>query len=125
MRVVVERDFFDAPVEICDVLGDERLDPLALGPLDDPRLREEGGLRVERLTSTVPFRMAECSSLIGKSGFVTLVGSENAGAAISTRSLSGAKGRAASPDASSWARVGWGIVLGLEAASEPFPSRSA
>jgi len=75
--------------------------------------------------STVPFRMAECSSLIGKSGFAMLVGFENAGAAMSTRSLPGARGRAASPDASSWARVGWGIVDGLEAASEPFPSRPA
>ena len=49
LRVVIERDLLDAAVEIRDVLGDERLDGPALGPLDDPRPGQERGLGPEGL----------------------------------------------------------------------------
>ena len=53
--------------------------------------------------------MAESSSAIGNSGFVTAVGSENDSATRSRRAESGANGMSPSPAASSSACVGWGI----------------
>ena len=48
LGVEVVGDLLDAPVEIGDVLGDERLDPLAL-PLDDPGVGQQRDLGPERL----------------------------------------------------------------------------
>jgi len=56
--------------------------------------------------STLPFNTAEWRLLIGKSGFVIVVGSENFGATTSTRLLSGATGSFPRYAASSWAAVG-------------------
>ena len=69
------------------------------------------------LPSTRPLSTTEWRSLIGKSGFVTLVGSENGGAVRSTRSLSGATGSFSNPAAASWAAVGWGIAVDLDSAA--------
>ena len=96
LRVVVERDLLDAAVEIRDVLRDERLDAWPRAPLDDPRVGQERRLGLERLAVDVPFRIAERRSLIGNSGFVTLVGFENVGATRSTRRSSGANGNSTS-----------------------------
>jgi hypothetical protein len=49
LGVEVERDLLDAPVQIGDVLGDERLDALARAPFDDPGAGQERGLGPERL----------------------------------------------------------------------------
>ena len=49
LGVEVQRDLLDAPVDEGHVLRDPRLDPLVLAPLDHPRLRQQRGLRVERL----------------------------------------------------------------------------
>ncbi len=79
------------------------------------------------LPSTLPLRIAECRSLIGNSGLVTLVESENGGAERSTRSLSGATGSLSNSAAFSCAAVGCGIsVDSAEPPSPPHPaSRSA
>ena len=63
------------------------------------------------LSSTLPLKMTDSSSLTGNSGLVTSVGLENVGASMSSRLLSGASGRSAKPAASSWAWLGCGIVL--------------
>ena len=49
------------------------------------------------LSSTVPLSTTERRWLIGNSGFVTAVGSENGGATRSARSSSGASGKVAEP----------------------------
>jgi hypothetical protein len=72
--------------------------------------------------STLPARIADGSSLIGKSGFATFVGSENIGVARSTRSLSGVSGSSSSPAAASCARVACGMVAGSELRELPQPT---
>jgi len=57
------------------------------------------------LSSTVPFKIAEWRLLIGKSGFVTLVGFENGGAVRSTRSPIDASGSLSSLAAASSSAV--------------------
>src|ERR671922_3048708 len=65
---------------------------------------------LKSLPSTVPERMADGRLLIGNSGFVILVGSENGGAVRSTRSLRDATGMSRFA-AASCAWVGCGILV--------------
>lgn len=60
---------------------------------------------------TAVFRTTEWSLLIGNSGLVTLVGSENGGAIRSTRCSSGAIGSSPSPAALRWAAAGCGTLV--------------
>src|SRR6185503_7756776 len=66
------------------------------------------------LPSTCPLRIADFRSLIGNSGLVTAVGSENGAATRSRRAESGARGRSPRPAASSCAWVGCGTAVEAE-----------
>jgi len=49
LRIEVQSDLLDAPVEVGEVLRDERPDALARAPLDDPRVGEKRRLGPKRL----------------------------------------------------------------------------
>ncbi len=113
LRVEIDRRLLQAAVEEGHVLRDQHAHALAGRPFDDLRERQECGLGVEDLAVDVSVEDRRLSRLIGNSGLVTEVGSENGAATRSRRAESGARGRSPSPAASSIAWVGCGT--GVEA----------
>jgi len=118
VRVEVVRDLVQAPAEIRDVLGDQRLDRLA-SPLDD-RVSGSSVTSVRNgCPSTWPSISTDSWLEIGNSGLVTFAGSERVGIARSTRRLSAATCRSVTSGCSIVA----GRVAGRSTATAP-PSGS-
>ena len=100
----------EAAAQVRHVLRDEDLDPPAL-PIDDPRLGQQRDLGAKGLAVDPPEQRTDSCRETGKSGLVTLVGSENVGPEVDALRSSGATG---SPSTG-----GWGIVVLAAGSSAP------